>query len=452
MKKTFFTLSALAAALLACSDASAQYYKDIFNDGGCHLTSRPDLPAARFLDLSIESFWCGEKGTGSKTVYTEADSLAQYEKMVGSKDDTNGCLLYPDGAPRFRVLYENGGHSAKHGISLTDTGLQRIRDFYAAGGSFVGTCAGAFISSWGGTDFDKKSGKCVEKQNDIQRKGFTGIYPARVLRTCRLTKEHWKERVYTGMKIEAGSPILKYYDFGGDMYIDSVYHNGGCFITTDPQHFVPGTEILLRYDFDKDDIRVKEGDFAITDHISAWAWKKDASTGRIVNCGSHPEGITYGERLELFSSFVRYALDGLGTPKIKGELRKGKVRRMDKTTEECNPAYTRIGDRQYHHFIVNIPRRVKNVTVTLECAAEGIDMNLMMNRDDFAFRKNAQYQNVSLGANKELRFKSLEKGTYYIAVECATAVEEEPNGYGFKYTGHTEVLNGIPYTIAVDWK
>ena len=452
MKRLIVSAFALVSALFLCDNASAQYYKDIFNDGGCYLTSRPDLPAARFLDCSIESFWCGSAKANQKTKYTAADSIAQYEKMVGSKDDTNGCLLYPDGAPRFKVLYVNGGHSAKHGISLTDTGLQRLYDFVAGGGSYIGTCAGAFLSSRGGTDFNPKTGKCVEKQNDIHRKGFPGIYPASVIRTKKLTKEHWGHNVETGMKIEPGCPLLKYYDFGGDMYIDSVRHNGGCFITTDPQHFAPGTEILMRYDFDKDDIRVREKLFPVTDHIAVWAWKKDASWGRVVDCGSHPEGITYGDRLEMFSSFVCYALDGLGAPRVKGELKKGKTRVMDKTTEDNNPAFTRIGDKQYHHFIVRVPKNVKNFTVTLDCGAKDIDMNLMLNDGDFAFRKNARWQDVSLGAKKEIKVGKLEKGLYYIAVECATTVEEEKCDTGVRYTGHTEVLNGIPYSIRVNWK
>ena len=35
---------------------SCGYYKDVFMDSGIHLVDRDDLPATRFLDLSIDTF------------------------------------------------------------------------------------------------------------------------------------------------------------------------------------------------------------------------------------------------------------------------------------------------------------------------------------------------------------------------------------------------------------
>ncbi|MGC9316222.1 MAG: hypothetical protein ACP5G4_11450, partial [bacterium] len=110
------------------------YYKDLFMDGGANLTSRTTLPAADTLGLQMEFL-----ATSSSTF--------QNSIMVENDDDYNGYLLYPDGSPRFRVIYTNGGSATSHGNSLGETGRQRIRDYFGAGGCYTGSCAGAFITS-----------------------------------------------------------------------------------------------------------------------------------------------------------------------------------------------------------------------------------------------------------------------------------------------------------------
>lgn len=449
MKRITKVALALLMALSAQEGVSAAqdgYFKDVFMDGGINITSRKDLPSARFLGLSIEAYYSAPHKAPSKI--TLKDTIEQTLKMVHSDIDDNGCLLYPDGAPRYRVIYSNGGKAGKHGESLTEVGRQHIRDFVAHGGSYVGTCAGAFCSSKGDVNYNKDKKAFSADNYARDRWEYYGIYPAHTLSTSGLLG------VTTGMKVEPGSPLLRYFDFGGDMYIDSVYHNGGCFISEDPRTFAPGTEILLRYSLDPkmDADRVAEGRFSLTDSISAWAYKASEKTGRIVDCGSHPEGVTYGERLELFSSFLLYAMDGNGKPTVKGELKNGQKRVMDKETKDNDPAYTRIGDKQYHHFVVNIPEGAKKIKVKVTSPEYNyIDFNLAMNKGDFAFVKTATYKDITLGAEKVLEFDSLPAGKWYIGVECATTVETVPTDYGVAYKGKLEVLNGIPYTITVTW-
>jgi len=453
MKKLF--LYAIVAVVLLCStEASAQYYKDLFMDGGINITSRVDLPSARYLGISWERYY----SAGHKPMeITMKDTIEQTAIMVGSEIDANGRLLYPDGAPRFRAIYVNGGKAGKHGNSLTEAGRDNIRTFLKNGGSYIGTCAGAFVSSIADTKFDKsfdknfnqKKAKCIAENDTKVREEYFAIYPARTISTGGLLK------AATDMKVPAKSPLLKYFDFGGDNRIDSVYHNGGCFITENPAHFAPGTEILMYYIYDKDDERIAKDNFTITGKISAWAWKENAYTGRIVDCGSHPEGVVFGERLQLFSSFILYAMDGNGRPVIKGELKNGEPRRMTKRTEDNDPAYTRIGDKQYHHFMVNIPKGAKDIKVSLKCEDpifNGDDLYLTMKKGDFAFARQADHANVQLGTDKELNFKELPAGLWYIGVEGATTVDTVQSDHGEEYTGHLEVLNGVPYTITVTWK
>ena len=79
---------------------------------------------------------------------------------------------------------------------------------------------------------------------------------------------------------------------------------------------------LVRFDLRLFDQKVNKvtARFKVTNHISAWAWKESAETGRTVLCGSHPEGVVAGEQLQLFSAFVLYALDGNGTPASRVNL------------------------------------------------------------------------------------------------------------------------------------
>jgi hypothetical protein len=93
------------------------YYKDLFMDGGVSLTSRESLPAADYLGLSMEYL-------------ATSDQLLQNSILLGNSDDTNGVLLYPDGQPRFRCIFMNGGSATYHGKSLGESGRERIRNFF----------------------------------------------------------------------------------------------------------------------------------------------------------------------------------------------------------------------------------------------------------------------------------------------------------------------------------
>jgi len=423
----FITLLVLSTPLF-----SQGYYKDIFMDGGIKLTSREDLPAARRLNMSIEHFVTGKDTEESPL--TLQDTIMQQMLFCGSEIDHNGILLYPDGQPRFKLLYVNGGKATRHGISLTQKGKERIREFVKNGGNYLGTCAGMYLAS-NGTTTDKT----------IPKPAYLNIWPG-ITHATKLTKTP------TGHFIEPNSPLLKYYNFGNKMHIDSVYHNGGGFAyipkeaSSEIDALPKGTEILLRYDykpFTKDTL-------SINNKISAWAWKESTQTGRITLMGSHPEGYTSGDRLDLMSSLILYSIAGLGTPQIKGELINGEERKMDKSTIDNDPGFTKIGDKQYQHFYVNIPKSAKNIKVTLN-GPNTYNLNLFMSQNGPAFINDATIMDISKGAQKVIQSKSIDAGRWYISVECATTVEVVKSQWGEVYTGNLSVLNGVPYTIKVDW-
>ena len=430
MKKTFFTvILLLAAATTFAQSGKARtegYYKDIFMDGGCSLNSYPDLPAADYLGLSLEQLT-----TAQRLEMTRLDTLMQNYLLVGNPLDENGILLYPDGAPRFRVVYINGGKALGHTRSLTEKGRANFKTYLENGGSIVGTCAGAFMVSLG----------AVRDTGYVPRPDYLCLWPGWTVGTGL-------EKSATGMTVEPGSPLLQYYDFGGDMQIDSVRHNGGCYAYME-ENVPAGTEVLLRYIGDT--LHLKK---SIHQKVSAWAWKENARTGRIVAIGSHPERMVEGDRLELMSALIRYAMDGNGEAHLKGVLKNGEVRCMERTTGDNDPAFTRIGDRQYHHFAVDVPKGVSEIEITLAAPAkwtDRFDLWLFADGADLAIRSNARYKDVRHGTDKKLTIPVGESGRYYISVFCATTVDTVETPYGDQYCGRTDVLNGVPYLLKVSW-
>lgn len=417
----------LLAASLASSgqDASRGYYKDVFMDSGVRLSTKRDLPAARLLGLSMEKL--------VSTDYekpTEADTINQTMIISGYPFDENGILLYPDGEPRFRMIYVNGGLATQHGRSLGESGRNAIRSFVAAGGSYVGSCAGAFIT-----------GRYADKVEDSPRKEYLDIWTGGYGVTTGINDS------YTGQYVPDDSPLRRYCDFGGRHVLDSVYHCNGCYACNDG-NAPEGTETLMRYVADT--FRL---DPPIHMEVSCWAYKKNDGTGRVVACGSHPESVTSGVQLDLMASLMRYALDGNGTPSIKGVLRNGEPRTMDRMTHDGQPEYTGIGDRQYHHYCIDVPDGVEELTVTLGHmpGRQSYDMHIFARYGSFAYMGAADCSNVAFGFDKTLKIVRPKAGKLYVSVYCATTVDTVETVYGTQYTGRLDVLNGVPYTITVDY-
>ena len=389
------------------------FYKDIFLDSGVALTSRKSLASADYLGLSLEGVSFPYSGANAKEV------ALQNAIISGDQKDLNGRLLYPDGQPRYRLLFVNGGNSKTHGQSLEEKGLKNMRLFVENGGCYVGTCAGAFFASNG-----------YDGQKDYPY--YLSIWPGMMQHTGLRNTQ-------SGMFIEKESPLLQYYDFGGDFYVDSIRHNTGGY----PSDFPLRTEILARYDYQKKaDVHRKP---------SIWAYKESPYSGRIVMEGSHPEEVPDGERRDLTAAMMLYAMDGVGAVTLKGFLKNGEERVMDKETTDNNSAYTRIGDLQTHHFAAYIPSGARNVRVELN-GSNNCDFALMMCQDSYAFADMAEYRSAVPGEKQQLSFQAIREGFWFIAVQCLTTVTVKETDYGQEYCGKTEVLNGIPYSISISWE
>ena len=123
---------------------------------------------------------------------------------------------------------------------------------------------------------------------------------------------------------------------------------------------------------------------------------------------------------------------------------------MDKSSKDDDPAHTKIGDKQYHHFTVSLPNGAKDMTVTL-VGDTGYDMNLYLAKSTFALASRASHSDVSKGSSKTLTVPSLEAGTWYVGVECATTVTATKTTSGTTYSGNLAVLNGVKYSLKASW-
>ena len=416
------------------------WYKDLFLDGGANLNpgvkidgavANGEIPAAVLrLGYSCEYFLSTHDDPFAQAASTDVD--LQRQIFCGSGPDHNGVLLYPDGEPRFRMIFVFGGQSTMHGKSLGEKGLSRVRDFYAGGGSYVGSCAGAYLSG--------------QYASGSKSPYFNIWYGGNVISTGLSSSS-------TGVRIVEGSPLLQYYDFGADRYVEGVRHNGGGYMDTEGAP--AGTEVLALFGTDPSGSTSKR----FYGKPNIWAYKASPCSGRLVVCGSHPEDGRDGEILDLTTSMFMYARQGSGCAKVKGVLHRGEKRYMDDILG-YDPEYGAIGDLQCHHFVLYLPSAKSSLTISIT-GKEGFDLQLFAKRGAFAFPENDPDAVASASSSSQtLTVSRPDAGLWYVTVRCATTVgsslevtdSRSGKGRHFVYSGNTDVLEGVPYTIVADWK
>ena len=173
----------------------------------------------------------------------------------------------------------------------------------------------------------------------------------------------------------------------------------------------------------------------------------------MIACGSHPESVLFGERNQLMAAMEQYAMEGNGLPRVKAELTPGEARVMNKFTHDADPAFTRIGDKQYHHFTVEVPAGTDSLLIELAPVggATNYDLWLLANPGDFAFLGEAAFVNVDYGVSKHIGIAAPKAGKLYVSVFCNTTVDTVTTAWGVQYSGRTDVLNGVPYKLKVSF-
>lgn len=402
--KRGFILSITVLLIFLCSTYALEgFYKDVFVDAGTNIKGPSSMPAIKYIGCTEE--WM--------VIYT--DTATQLQVMFTNTNDENGRLLYPDGKPRFAVIYYHGGSMA-HSTQLGAAGRAYIKQHYYKGGSQCGSCAGSYMLSSSSTNYFR-------------------LWPGTVSMSPNASN------TTLNVAVPSNSPLLKYYNFGGNGVIENVYHNnGGCVDTT---KMPSGTEILTTHTYS-----------AMNGYGACWAWKDKDTTGRVIGITSHPEGTGSGEGRDYMAGVLRYCIDGLGKPEIKAVMNNGDKRNMNKATKDNDPKFTKIGDLQYHHFSVKLTEPVSNLRIAVT-ADSGITMHLFAAKDTFAFAGKAPWADTSAGASKTLTVPKAEAGLWDIGVKCATTVTATQKTSGqdkyWEYSGKIEVLNGIAYTIQVTW-
>jgi len=381
----------LLLVLSLAAEATEGYHKDLFMDSAYELTSREQLYAAEMLGLSYDAL-----------VTSDADE--QNEVMVASDEDWNGILLYPDGAPRYRVIYTNGGSATNHGTSLGEEGRDRVRDFVDGGGSYTGSCAGAFLSMLHYDIDDYEANGAWEPYYHL----WPGVGDA------TYTGGEYHDIVFD----DPHHPMIAGWPSLADGLVEDVYHNYGCRFDPDDPDNPPDTEYL----------GINDDPYAPA--LDGWhnmlAYKADEEAGRVVVTCSHPEGADSGEKLDLTAAILQYALDGQGEPwPEKGVIDEGVPVEMSRDHEL-------LGDGQYHHWTVDLPELVESAELAVTDLSA--DTEIYVRLGDRPDRMDPLSASAPGADSVGLVLTDPEPGTWYLAV----------------YGAH-EVLNGSSYTVSAHW-
>lgn len=393
------------------------FYKDLLINCGQHLLC-PTPHAAKALDLDYE-------------VMRSRSAAIQSKHFVGYPGDLNGILLYPDGAPRYRAVYVNGGESKDHGASLGAKGLLRFRAFFAGGGSYTGSCAGAFIAS------GRRMGESM-----LDR--YFGIWPGE-------TKETWFNQEasswYIGpsnFRIEKDSALLKYKDFGDDLYVEAIKHYEGPF-AVEGEHWPEGTQVLARFDLPKSRFH---------NTPSIWAYQPDPGAGRMVVVASHPENYSSGERLDLMSSIFSYALDLAPYPRLKARLGSGRTLELKEDSDAQKPCLTKVGDGQLHHFALQVPKGSQKLLLRLKgdatlSSGEAAQLELYAQPIKSAWPSLAKYKSKKSGAVQSIEVQDPQPGLWFVSVRGASEVIAQDARDATSYHKNLGALNGIGYRLSM---
>ncbi len=367
---------ALLAILVALAPAQAAdgYAADLFMDSGHDLTQRSTLYAAERLGLSYD-------------VLLTDDISTQNATIVGDDEDPNGALLYPDGAPRYRVIYTNGGSATGHGTSLGEDGRQRVRDFVAGGGSYTGSCAGAFISMLH-YDID-------DWEANGNHEPYYHLWPG--VGDATYTGSEYHDIVFE----QTDHPLVAMYPSLADGLVSDVYHNYGCRLDYDHFDVPEGTEFLGLVD--------DPGTGTMHGYYNMLVYKGSDEMGRVVVICSHPEGHDDGEQLDLTSAIIQHALDGMGTPWAeKGNIGRDRTIGMEQPEEK-------LGDGQYHHWELELPRNSMQLEIRLtELEA---DCDLYLSRSEWPDRTQHDHASENTDTQDEsITLDAPEGGLWYVAV------------------------------------
>jgi hypothetical protein len=354
------------------------YYKDLFVDGGTQLTGNSNSAASGVLGLSYDTMLTSSISTQNSTI-------------IGSSSDSNGVLLYPDGAPRFRMVYVNGGSAGGHGRDLGTEGRSRFQDFFFNGGSYTGSCAGAYIAT-------------------SLLSSYFHLFPGRPT---------YDGSFSTTMTInfeDLAHPLVqKFMEWNGSRSATGVRFIGGPMFWPKQSYIDIGTQYLGVVDADNNNSQLEGSQFIVI-------WKKDVNSGRMVIQIGHPEYDYNMSQRYLMASQFWYALEGQATqPKLKGKLSNDQPLSVSGSNA--------VGDKQYHRYTIDVPAGMSRLEIELYGLEHDVD--LFAHPSCPAHTNNAAFRSTNDGTDSEkIVVTNPAEGEWHISVR-----------------GFHDVRNGSDYTL-----
>lgn len=344
-----------------CSDWPKQlgFYKDLWVDGGYQLSNIVPTAAAEILGLRVDSLLSNSQ---------------QNAQVVGNNEDLNGVLLYPDGSPRYRTIFVNGGASSSHGDSLGQEGRSRFKAYFENGGSYTGSCAGAYLASKGRPYFGLW-------QNSLGASGIlNGYHDAEFT-----ASEH---------------PFVKILSSFGETLISDIHHQGGPYFkasSVDPQ----GTEYIGK-------VTSIGGRLKNSPYLLSYK-PADSNSGRLVIQPSHPEYAKSGSQAKLMAAILQYSMDGnREIPQLKGQLENNLERRMTSADQ-------RIGEAQYHRWTIEVPSSVRRLTISLGGLTQNADLYVAFSCP--SHERAYDYKSTNASSREEvIEIDNPAAGTWHISV------------------------------------
>ncbi len=189
-------------------------------------------------------------------------------KWVDASDVRGGGLLSPSGRPEFRVLVVPGGWAVDYKRSLggmrgTGPGDDEIRKFVAAGGGYLGFCAGAYAAC----DKVKWLGRTWEYHWNLFPGVGEGPLPWNPLKAGKLSACFGK------CVLDTSRPAFKGQGLPGT--VRPLLYGGPRFVLSNPSSPPPGWAVLARHGEDRS--------AAIVSFLYP-----GTGGGRVVLCAFHP--------------------------------------------------------------------------------------------------------------------------------------------------------------------
>lgn len=420
---------------------SVSYFKSVFLDGGFCLDDGANVNGYVYrVPLAIQDRFTTDD---TQRLYlldskknTTVDTAMQKALFLPDSQDPNGILFYPDGAPRFRMLFIHGGKSENaklHGSLLDSLARENVREFFRRGGSVV-TSGGAGTVLAGST----LNGTAAEEYFHLYD-GNVKDNGAGVSSSVTIT-------------VPAGSAL-------GEGYASSFSIPNLKGVYLDEQNASEGVEILARY-----------VQTSCKNQPAVWAYKPSLNSGRLVACGARPDQNSNNpsNTYRMFRAELDYALAGSGCARVKGVLHNGEIRPM--VNQDGDPDYIGIGDRQCHYFVMDLKKDVSKLKLHLNWDNK-VAMGVYLKKDGFAFPGGDNDYEIESPGDKELtsqhnelemNLEGLQAGLWYVTVRCASEPDyifgggSENYGYSYKLSSSNtndkyQLLKGIPYSIVSSW-